>query len=117
MVAVHLHDGALRGGGRHPEPVPHALDYERRHGHGVELVQPARRRGSPGAARGLQGEGEAQLVLVSEKLGLTFTESTSSVPAEVVELARTGNKLRAMTRYKELTGASTDEARDIVVGL
>ena len=60
---------------------------------------------------------EAQLALVSDRLGLAFAESTSSVPAEVVELARTGNKLRAMTRYKELTGASTDEARDIVVGL
>ena len=60
---------------------------------------------------------EEQLALVSEKLGLSFAATDSTVPREVVELARAGNKLEATKRYRELTGASFDEARDVVVGL
>ncbi len=60
---------------------------------------------------------EAQLALVSEKLGLPYTTPTAVVPPDVVELARAGKQLEAIKRYRELTGASMDDARSVVVGL
>jgi ribosomal protein L7/L12 len=39
------------------------------------------------------------------------------VPEEVVALAGEGKQLEAMKRYRELTGANMDQARDVVVGL
>jgi hypothetical protein len=57
---------------------------------------------------------EAQLALVSEKLGLTFELPTAGVPPEVVELAYAGDRVGAMKRYRELTGASRDDAQEIV---
>jgi ribosomal protein L7/L12 len=60
---------------------------------------------------------EAQLALVSEKLGVPFDYPAATVPAEVVELARSGDRLAAIKRYRELTNASSDEARDVVAGL
>jgi hypothetical protein len=35
----------------------------------------------------------------------------------VVELARAGKQLEAIRRYRELTGASMDDPRSVVVGL
>jgi ribosomal protein L7/L12 len=60
---------------------------------------------------------EEQLALVSEKLGLPYTTPTAAVPPDVVELARAGKQLEAIKRYRELTGASMDDARSVVVGL
>ncbi len=60
---------------------------------------------------------EAQVALLSEKLGLPFTTTASSTPDDVVALARAGKKLDAVKRYRELTGASFEEARNIVDGL
>jgi hypothetical protein len=59
VVALHLHHFAKTSGGRHAERIPHALDDERRHGHGFELGQAALPR-FPGAARWFEGEGEAE---------------------------------------------------------
>jgi ribosomal protein L7/L12 len=60
---------------------------------------------------------EAQLALVSEKLGIPFEDPAPSVPPDVVELARAGKHVEAMKRYRELTGASTEDARNIVFQL
>jgi ribosomal protein L7/L12 len=60
---------------------------------------------------------ETQLALVSEKLGLPYTAPAAVVPPDVVELARAGKQLEAIKRYRELTGASMDDARSVVVGL
>jgi hypothetical protein len=60
---------------------------------------------------------EAQLVTVSEKLGVPFTPINSGVPAEVVELARAGKTIEAITKYRELTNASAPDARAVVMAL
>ena len=60
---------------------------------------------------------EAQLALVSEKLGLPFVTTASQTPPDVVALARAGKKLDAVKRYRELTGASFDEARGVIDGI
>lgn len=60
---------------------------------------------------------EEQLVLVSEKVGLPYTTPTAAVPPDVVELARAGKQLAAITRYRDLTGESMDDARNVIVGV
>lgn len=60
---------------------------------------------------------EAQLAVLSEKLGIAYEPSTADVPEDVVELAQAGKTLEAMNRYRELTNATADEAREIVQGL
>ncbi len=60
---------------------------------------------------------EQQLALVSEKLGLTPVTTATGVPPEVVELARAGKKLDAITKYRELTDATFNDARSVVEGL
>ena len=57
---------------------------------------------------------EAQLVLLSEKLGVPFESPSAGLPADVVELALSGNRLAAATRYRELTGASGREAQEAI---
>ena len=57
---------------------------------------------------------EAQLALISEKLGVPYQGPSDGVPSEVVELVRAGKRLEAATRYRELTGASLDEAREAI---
>ena len=39
------------------------------------------------------------------------------MPDEVVQLASSGDQLGAVKRLRELTGASFEQARDIVAGL
>ena len=60
---------------------------------------------------------EQQMVLVSEKVGLTYEPITSSVPQDVVALVRAGDMLGAIKRYRELTGASLEEAKRVCQGL
>ncbi len=60
---------------------------------------------------------EEVLVALSNATGVPYSPPLAEVPAEVVELAQGGDRLGAMKRYRELTGASFDEARDIVVGI
>jgi ribosomal protein L7/L12 len=60
---------------------------------------------------------EQQMVLVSEKVGLTYTPITAGVPQDVVALVRDGDMLGALKRYRELTGVSLDEAKAAVQGL
>ena len=62
---------------------------------------------------------EAQVALLSEKLGLPFEEAgaASGVPQEVVALAQSGNKIQAIKLYRELTGVGLAEAKDVVDGI
>ncbi|MFL5797629.1 MAG: hypothetical protein ACJ77A_06805 [Actinomycetota bacterium] len=60
---------------------------------------------------------EAQLSVLSAKLGLPYVNPTASVPPDVLALAQSGDPLGAMRRYRELTGAGMDEARQVVSGL
>ena len=67
---------------------------------------------------------EAQLALISERLGLEcppFPAATGStdggVPAELLELARGGKEIQAISRLRQLTGVSLVEAKRVVDGL
>ncbi|KKC02144.1 ribosomal protein L7/L12 [Mycobacterium nebraskense] len=72
---------------------------------------------------------EQQVRLLSERLELpcpTFGGDAGAtapgvfengVPAEVVGLARSGNKIAAIKRYRELTGAGLREAKEVVDSL
>jgi ribosomal protein L7/L12 len=60
---------------------------------------------------------EAQVALLSERLGIPFTTVTSRTPDEVVALVRAGRKLEALKRYRELTGATFEDARLVVDGI
>ena len=60
---------------------------------------------------------EETLAQFSQTLGVPYAQPLADVPPEVVDLARGGDKLGAIKRYRELTGASLGEARDVVVGL
>jgi ribosomal protein L7/L12 len=62
---------------------------------------------------------EAQVALLSEKLGVPFEEigADSGIPQEVVDLAQSGNKIQAIKRYRELTGVGLAEAKDVVDGI
>ena len=62
---------------------------------------------------------EAQVALLSEKLGVPFEEigAGSGIPQEVVDLAQSGNKIQAIKRYRELTGVGLAEAKDVVDGI
>lgn len=60
---------------------------------------------------------EAQLAILSEKVGVPYINPSATVPPEVADLALAGRRLDAMKRYRELTGASADEARAVIQGL
>ena len=60
---------------------------------------------------------EAQLELISNTVGVAYARPLAEVPEDVIELARAGDKLGAIKRYRELTGANMDQARDVVVGI
>ena len=57
---------------------------------------------------------ESQLALISEKLGIPYANPADSVPPEVVELVHAGKRVEAVTRYRQLTNASFDEARTVI---
>lgn len=60
---------------------------------------------------------EKQLRLVSEKVGLPMEDPGLGLPSEVVELVRAGDRLGAVKKYRELTNASADEAREAIAAL
>ena len=62
---------------------------------------------------------EEELVRLSETGGggFAYTPSWADVPEDVIALAQGGKKLEAMKRYRELTGADMEQAREVVVGL
>jgi ribosomal protein L7/L12 len=43
-----------------------------------------------------------------------YARRSDLVPAEVVQLVQAGDQLGAMKRYRELTGASPSDARDVI---
>jgi ribosomal protein L7/L12 len=57
---------------------------------------------------------EAQLAIVSEKVGVPYTPAADGVPADVVELVQNGDRIGAIRRYRELTGVGGDEAMAVV---
>jgi len=62
---------------------------------------------------------EAQLKRIGNAGGVdyaTFAES-NDVPEEVVQLAQAGDRLGAIKKFRELTGANFEQASEIVAGL
>ncbi|HEX4519291.1 MAG TPA: hypothetical protein VH063_06880 [Gaiellaceae bacterium] len=57
---------------------------------------------------------ESQLALLSDKAGIPYERSDDGVPAEVVELVKAGDRVGAIRRLRELTGADTGAAAEIV---
>ena len=57
---------------------------------------------------------ESQLKLLSEKAGVSYEEPFAELPPDVLELARSGNKMEAAKLYRELTGADGKEAMEAV---
>jgi hypothetical protein len=57
---------------------------------------------------------EAQLAILSEKAGVAYQPPSEGVPQEIVDLAHAGNKIEAIKQYRILTGASFEDARNVV---
>jgi hypothetical protein len=55
--------------------------------------------------------------LVGEATGVPFSHPAADVPPDVVELARSGDRMGAIKRYRELTGAGIEAAQEVVAGL
>jgi len=62
---------------------------------------------------------EAQLSLIAKTVGVAYATYAESLnmPEDVVALVRAGKPLEAVARYRELTGANLDQARDVIAGL
>jgi ribosomal protein L7/L12 len=60
---------------------------------------------------------ERQLALVSEKVGIPFDDPSAAAPPEVLELVGAGDRIGAIKKYREVTGADIDEARAAVEAL
>ena len=60
---------------------------------------------------------EAQLALLSEKAGVPYEAAVDDVPPDVIALAEAGKQMEAIKRYRELTNADFEKARDVVSAL
>ena len=58
---------------------------------------------------------ERQVALISEHLGIPYDyPGNAETPPEVIELAQRGDQKGAVAKYRELTGAGLQEAKDAV---
>jgi ribosomal protein L7/L12 len=57
---------------------------------------------------------EAQLKILSDKAEVSYEEPFRELPPDVLDLARSGNKMEAAKLYRELTGADGKEAMEAV---
>jgi ribosomal protein L7/L12 len=60
---------------------------------------------------------EAQLTVLSEKAGVPYEVASQNAPAEVVELVGSGDRMGAIRKYRELTGAGMEEAQEAIAKL
>jgi hypothetical protein len=60
---------------------------------------------------------EEQLKVLSDAAGVPYEQPLAEIPPDVIEMAQAGDTLGAMKRYRELTNASADKAREVVQGL
>jgi ribosomal protein L7/L12 len=60
---------------------------------------------------------EGQIETLSERVGVPFASPTAALPPDVVELARANKRIEAIKRYRELTNASLEEARQVVMSI
>jgi ribosomal protein L7/L12 len=60
---------------------------------------------------------EAQLAVLSEKAGVPYEAASQEAPAEVVALVEAGDRMGALRKYRELTGADMDVAQEAIAKL
>jgi ribosomal protein L7/L12 len=60
---------------------------------------------------------EEHLVHMGNAVGYRYAPFGSEIPQEVKDLARAGKTIEAIKAYREATGASLDQAKDVVMGL
>jgi ribosomal protein L7/L12 len=60
---------------------------------------------------------ERQLALLSEKAGVPYEAPFAEAPPEVLELVEAGDRIGAITKFRELTGADLDTAKEAVAKL
>ncbi len=60
---------------------------------------------------------EAQLAILSEQAGVPYEAASQSAPAEVIELVQSGDRMGAIKKYRELTGAGMEEAQEAIAKL
>jgi hypothetical protein len=57
---------------------------------------------------------EAQLELLSERAGVSYSRPGTDLPPRIRDLALSGKKIQAIQELRQLTGASLGEAKQIV---
>jgi ribosomal protein L7/L12 len=57
---------------------------------------------------------EAQLGVLSDEAGVSYDRPGADVPEDVIELVKAGKQMDAVKRYRELTSASFEDARDVI---
>ena len=60
---------------------------------------------------------EAQLAILSEKAGVPYEAASAAAPPEVVELIEAGDRMGALRKYRELTGADVETAQEAIAKL
>jgi ribosomal protein L7/L12 len=60
---------------------------------------------------------EEHLVHMGAAVGYRYAPMNSELPPEIKELVRAGKTLDALKRYREVTGASLEQAKAVVMGL
>ena len=60
---------------------------------------------------------ESQLAVLSEKAGIPYEAASQEAPPEVVELVAAGDRMGALRRYRELTGADAQAAQEAIAKL
>ena len=60
---------------------------------------------------------ERQVKMLAERTGVGIEDPTAGIDAEVVELARSGNRMAAAKLYAERTGADFLTAQRVVNGI
>jgi ribosomal protein L7/L12 len=60
---------------------------------------------------------EEQLAVLSQNAGVPYAHAAGDAPPEVLELVRAGDRMGAIRKYRELTGAGMQEASDLVESL
>ncbi len=57
---------------------------------------------------------EAQLAILSEKAGVPYEAAAQQAPQEVVDLVGAGDRMGAIRKYRELTGADMEAAKEAI---
>jgi ribosomal protein L7/L12 len=60
---------------------------------------------------------EEQLTVLSNHAGVPYVNPSAGIPEDVKALAREGKEFEALRRYRELTNASLEEAREAVASI